>query len=463
MVAPARADDLPTNAPRPGEVFEDVYRVGRMLGVGGVGFVFAAQQLATGDPVAIKMLLPEHARNSEVVERFLREGRIARRIESPHCTRVFDVATTAEGTPYLVMEYLEGVDLDTVLEKRGHIPYEQAVDWVLEACEGIAAAHATKTVHRDLKPANLFLAKIGRREVVKVLDFGISKSMALDTKSLQMTRTSTILGSPYYMSPEQFKSSRDVDERADIWSLGVILFELVSGKLPFDAPSLAELSVRILMNEAPPLTSPGGVPPRLANVVATCLRTDPALRFTNLADLADAIAIHGSPKARASAQRIVAALGMPAERASTRRTVPSLADTSPVAASLPPPPASDPRTPRLAASNAALARTIPAALSSSTGLMLAAAGLLIILSMMLIFVALRRRMVHAGPSQALTAVASESSLPPEPVASSSPEPAASSVATVASAAPPAHDAGAPAARPSARPRARATGMFGTEN
>jgi serine/threonine-protein kinase len=498
MDGPAAADDLPSDAPKPGDVFEGDYRVGRVLGVGGVGLVFAAQRLSNGERVAIKMLLPEHVRKGEVVERFLREGRIAQRLDSPHCTRVFEVGTAADGTPFLVMEYLTGVDLDKVLETRGTIPYTQAVDWVLEACEGIAQAHKTKTVHRDLKPANLFLAKVGGREVVKVLDFGISKSIALGHASLQMTRTAALLGSPYYMSPEQFKSSRDVDERTDIWSIGVILFELLSGTRPFEAPSLAELSVKVLMADAPVLVA-AGIPPGLASVVATCLRKDPALRFTNLADFADAIAIHGSPKARGSAQRIIATLGMPAERASTRKTVAELADTAPLAhspshASLPPGPspsqpdllmrASMPPSPshpslvppsHLATSNAGLSNTITGGRAwPSTGITLAATAVFVVLGIMLISLSLgHKRQARAAALVATEASAAQAAqaAPPPSVAVDAPaaslttsgEPAQAHVPPAASAAA-ARDAGAPVVRPAARRRPQGgAGIFGTEN
>jgi serine/threonine-protein kinase len=214
------------------------------------------------------------------------------------------------------MEYLEGSDLGALLEERGRLHYMLAVDYVLQACEAIAEAHAMKTVHRDLKPSNLFLVRLqDGQSLVKVLDFGISKLHTAE-HAAQMTQTREVMGSPAYMSPEQLKSARSVDARADIWSLGIILYELISGSLPFSAPSLAELSVQILVAEPPWLsrTLPE-VPEALSRVVATCLHKQVGKRFVDLADFANAVAPFGSAGAARSAERITKALGMPSVRA----------------------------------------------------------------------------------------------------------------------------------------------------
>lgn len=308
---------LPACAPERGEVFAGRYRITGVLGAGGMGYVLAAEHLLLRELVAIKMLRPEQLTDATRVERFLREGRAAVKIHSDHVARVLDVAELPDGRPYLVMEHLEGADLGTLLEERGPLPIPLAVDYVLAACEALAEAHAMGTVHRDLKPSNLFLARCADgEERVKVLDFGISKLSSLDEDALTLTRTSAILGSPQYMSPEQLKGARDVDARADVWALGVILFELVSGERPFEAETIAELGALVLSGRPPWLAQVAPhVPPDLAAIVATCLRRDRDKRFVDLADFATALGPFGSPDARRSAERIVATLGMPSVRA----------------------------------------------------------------------------------------------------------------------------------------------------
>ena len=279
--------------------------------------MLAATHVHLHERVAIKILLPELMCDRETVQRFLREGRAAVKIRSPHVARVKDVGELPDRTPYIVMEYLEGSDLGAVLEAQLKLPVQQAVDYVLEACEAIAEAHAMKTVHRDLKPSNLFLTRMPNGTTcVKVLDFGISKMNAGEPGAVNMTTTLAVMGSPAYMSPEQLKASRTVDPRADIWSLGVVLHELIAGTPPFAAQTIAELSVQILSEDPPWLADVvGGVAPGLAGVVATCLRKKAAERFSNLADFADALAPFGSTAARRSAECIVHTLGMPAVRA----------------------------------------------------------------------------------------------------------------------------------------------------
>jgi serine/threonine-protein kinase len=303
------------SAPKPGQIFAKAYRCEKTLGLGGMGIVFSAIRLADDKRVAIKLLLPEVARNEEIVARFEREANTARAIKSPHCAGVYDVGTASDGTPFMVMEFLEGIDLDKILETRGKVSPEQAVAWIVQACEGVAQAHVTKTVHRDLKPANLFLAKTPEGEIIKVLDFGISKSQS----SGGITKTSQMLGSPYYMSPEQFKSSRQADERADIWGLGVILYQLVTGKVPFDANTLTQLTVQVLTQKAPrlPTEGEGAVPAGLADAVEKCLRTERSERFANVGELALAIAPFGPPGTQVAAERVAEIIGVPTQRKPT--------------------------------------------------------------------------------------------------------------------------------------------------
>ena len=298
---------LPARIPQVGEVFAEKYRIERTIGVGGMGVVLAATHIHLHQRVAIKMLLPQLSQNEQHVARFLREGRAAIKIRSEHVGRVLDVGRPASGSPYLVMEYLEGADLAAHLRRSGPLPVTLAVDYVMEACEALAEAHATGTVHRDLKPANLFVAEQpdGTR-CIKLLDFGISKvveGVAPDDQS--MTKTSTLMGSPLYMSPEQLKSSRSVDARADIWAVGVILFESITGSPPFTGVTLPELSVSILTFTAPRLrASRPEVPEGLEHVIAGCLKKDVANRIPDVGTLAQALAPFGSARAKQSLENI---------------------------------------------------------------------------------------------------------------------------------------------------------------
>jgi serine/threonine protein kinase len=284
--------EFPLGAPQAGEIFAGKYRIERVLGVGGMGYVLAATHVQLDERVAIKLVLPELARDGNTVQRFVRERRAAVKVRSEHVGKVLDVALH-DSTPYMVMDYPDGCDLAQLLEKRGRLPVPLAVDYVLQVCEAVAEAHAMKTVHRDLKPANMFLIRRPNgTDCVKALDFGISKVTTL-------------------------KSSRDVNERSDIWALGVILYEIVFGKPPFNAQSLPELGAMVLSGSPPYLQhAVPECPVGFADVIATCLRKDPIDRFTSLADFADAVAPFGSPAALGSVERIVAVLGVPTARAS---------------------------------------------------------------------------------------------------------------------------------------------------
>ena len=221
------------NPPQEGDVLAGKFRIERVLGVGGMGMVVSAMHLHLDERVAIKFLLPEALSNPEAVARFSREARAAVKIKSEHVARVIDVATLENGAPYMVMELLRGRDLSQMLQEEGALPAALAVQYVLQACEALAEAHAMGMVHRDLKPANLFLtARADGSPCVKVLDFGISKvtNMSGSGPDMGMTRTQVMMGSPLYMSPEQMASARDVDQRSDIWAVGtVLLFEKIFG------------------------------------------------------------------------------------------------------------------------------------------------------------------------------------------------------------------------------------------
>jgi serine/threonine-protein kinase len=291
-----------------GDVLANKYRVDKVLGVGGMGVVVAAHHLQLDDRVAIKFLLPDTLGNQEAVARFAREARAAVKIKSEHVARVTDVGTLENGAPYMVMEYLEGTDLSGLVSERGALPVERAVDFMLQACEAIAEAHAIGIVHRDLKPANLFVARLpGGVESVKVLDFGISKLTGLSASGGEssQTKTSALMGSPLYMSPEQMQSSKNVDTRGDIWALGVILYEVLTGSAPFIAETMPELVLSIMSSTPPTLRSHRpDLPEGLEAVIARCLEKDRNKRYQTVGELAHALVPFGSRKARNSVDRI---------------------------------------------------------------------------------------------------------------------------------------------------------------
>jgi eukaryotic-like serine/threonine-protein kinase len=293
----------------PGQILLGKYRVERVLGMGGMGVVVAATHVTLEERVAIKFLLPEALGSQETVARFLREARAAVRIKSEHVARVTDVGQLETGAPYMIMEYLDGSDLAAHTQRRGALPIEDAVEYVLQACEAIAEAHALGIVHRDLKPANLFVAtRADGTPSVKVLDFGISKVSGVGGASgsdLGMTKTTTIMGSPLYMSPEQMASTRDVDARTDIWALGAILYELLTGKVPFQADTITQLCTMILQQPPPPLRNlRPDAPHGLQEIISRCLAKDRNQRYQNVADFASALTPYAPRRARISIERV---------------------------------------------------------------------------------------------------------------------------------------------------------------
>ncbi len=308
---PARADNARVEAPfKPGDVLAGRYRVERILGAGGMGVVALAQHLLLGERVAIKCLLTDLAGSGEMIARFQREAKSAAKIQSEHVARVTDFGVLADGSPFLVMEYLEGHDLAEELRTRGPLPLEEAVEYVLQASVGVAEAHALGIVHRDLKPSNLFLARLPNgRKLVKVLDFGIAKQMG-DAGGTQLTGSFSMLGSIAYMSPEQLESSRTVDARTDVWALGVVLFELLTGRFPFEAETATGMVVAIT-TRAPqaPRALRRDVPAELERVILHCLEKDREQRIRSLSALATALVPFGGWRADMLAGRVAGALG----------------------------------------------------------------------------------------------------------------------------------------------------------
>src|SRR5580704_3980153 len=279
---------------REGTILAGKYRVDKVLGVGGMGAVVAARHLELDHKVAIKFLLPALLENHESVARFAREARAAVKITSEHVVRVLDVGSLENGAPYMVMEFLEGDDLSGWLRARGPLPIEQAVEFVLQACVALADAHSMGIVHRDLKPANLFCVRRNDGQlVIKVLDFGISKVTGGTHPSdsgMSVTRTSAIMGSPLYMSPEQVQSSKDVDTRTDLWALGIILFELLTGGVPFPGETFGEIAVKIAARAPLSLRAyRPDAPVALENAMLRCLEKERDRRYANVAELAWAL------------------------------------------------------------------------------------------------------------------------------------------------------------------------------
>jgi serine/threonine-protein kinase len=290
----------------PGDVLAGKYRVERVLGQGGMGVVVAAHHLQLDTKVAIKLLLPEMLEHPESLSRFEREARAAVRISSEHVARVLDVGALPSGTPFIVMEFLEGTDLHALVRSQGPLPIEQAVEFVLMACIAVAEAHGLGIVHRDLKPANLFCVRRPDGQLsVKVLDFGISKQVDGIGASLSVTKTTAVMGSPLYMSPEQMRSAKSADARSDIWALGVILYELLSGHVPFLGETATEVAVKVSMEPPPSLRGHRPeVPEGLEAVVLKCLEKEGRRRYDNVAELAVALSPFAPERARSSIERI---------------------------------------------------------------------------------------------------------------------------------------------------------------
>jgi eukaryotic-like serine/threonine-protein kinase len=268
----------------------DRYTIDRLLGKGGMGAVYEARHTRLGRRVAVKFLLPELAARPEILRRFENEARAAGGLEHPNLVAVIDLGRSADGSPYLVMEFLQGEDCARLLRRVGPLPVPRAADIVLQACRGVAVAHEAGIIHRDLKPENLFVTDVGDgSDQIKVLDFGIAKLRPSDGQV--STRTGSTFGTTHYMSPEQARGAAEVDPRTDVWSLGIVLFELLGGRRPFEGEEPLNVVHQILSADPPALdTLRPGLPAGLAAVVGKAMQKDAAHRFATIRALAEALA-----------------------------------------------------------------------------------------------------------------------------------------------------------------------------
>ncbi|MFO0555384.1 MAG: serine/threonine-protein kinase [Polyangiaceae bacterium] len=265
----------------PGEVLDRRYRVERVLGRGGMGTVLLATHLDLDEPRAIKLMHSDRAREPKAAERFVREAKAASRISSRYVAKVFDLGKLTDGMPFIVLEYLPGHDWKAELDRRGVLSVGDALGVILQVLRGLGVAHGLGIVHRDLKPSNLFLVSSDAsrggldRSLTKIVDFGVAKLKSA-TATGEVTTDSDVIGSPLYMAPEQIRSTRHVDERADLWSVGAILYRFLTGKHAFERPTVADIMVAALteMPVSPELVKPH-IPTELAAAVLACLSKSP--------------------------------------------------------------------------------------------------------------------------------------------------------------------------------------------
>ena len=397
---------------REGELVAGKYRVGPVIGVGGMGVIVAARHEQLDQPVAIKFVRGEAlGGNDEAVQRFLREARAAARLKSEHVAKVLDVGTLESGVPYMVMELLEGSDLAHTIADRGPLAVEVAADWIAQACEALAEAHAAGIVHRDLKPQNLFLARtVGGAAKVKVLDFGVSKaSGGMTSGPGALTRTSAMLGSPLYMAPEQMRSSRDVDARTDIWALGVVLFELLTQRWPFHAEALPELCLKVVSDPPQSLHElRPELPMEVVRVVERCLEKDPQDRYANAAELSSALEPLLPAASRAVVERARLAIARPPEGATPARS--RKMNLPPVPTQAAPVPSRMARTPAAWGSGRGASR----AMAGPRGAFLWSAVAVLVIAGVVGGIALFRRGTPDPPAQAAAEPSRETATAPTP-------------------------------------------------
>jgi serine/threonine-protein kinase len=276
-----------------GQIIEGKYRIVRLLGEGGMGAVYEGENVRIHRRVAIKVLHPSAAANADAVQRFEREAQAAGRIGSDHIVEVLDLGNLPEGDRFMVMEFLDGESLSQRIQGRGRLTPQESAGVMIQLLEGLGSAHGAGIIHRDLKPDNVYLvrSKKGQADFVKILDFGISKFNKLNKDSgMSMTRTGAVMGTPYYMSPEQAKGSKDMDHRSDLYSAGVILYEAITGQVPFNAETFNELIFKIVLETPPPPSQfVPGLDPGFSSIMQKAMAREPNDRFQSAQDFAVAL------------------------------------------------------------------------------------------------------------------------------------------------------------------------------
>jgi serine/threonine protein kinase len=326
------------NAPAIGTVLGGKYRLEALVAEGGSSHIFLARDAGLDEDVAVKLLMSEFRNEKDVLARFLREAKTIRRIQSDHCVKVLDVGLDDEHGPFMVMEYLEGKNLREILRAETKLIPGRACELILQVCDALAAAHAIDCVHRDIKPGNVVVLNRGDLELVRVLDFGISKhalSGSVLNHDLSLVDTASLMGTPMYMSPEQMRSNAETDCRADIWSVGAMLHEMLTGSPPFEAESINQVCSMVLEAPAPAVHElDPSLPVELGRVVQKCLSKQASERYQNVGELAVALLPFSPRRARASAARIVSILtaaGVSVDRSAISDYPPAPSNPAPVA------------------------------------------------------------------------------------------------------------------------------------
>lgn len=274
----------------PDDVIDGKYRIVRLLGKGGMGWVFEGDNELIHRRVAIKVLRASMAGNQTAARRFRKEAQAAGRIGSKHIVEVLDLGELESGEPYMVLEYLDGVTLKERFKSKGTLSPEEAIALLLQLLDGLGKAHEAGIVHRDLKPDNVFIIKDeAGNDFIKILDFGVSKFRTIDPNSMEVTKSGVIMGTPYYMSPEQIEATKNVDQRADIYAVGVLLYEALSGRVPYSADSLHDLLMKILTHKAIPIDTVSDIDAGLATIVGKAMSRKLEERFQTADEFAAAL------------------------------------------------------------------------------------------------------------------------------------------------------------------------------
>jgi eukaryotic-like serine/threonine-protein kinase len=382
-----------------GELIGEKYVFERVLAEGGMAVVLSAQHQELGERVAVKVLKPEMLVDRDLVVRFAREAKTTVRVRSEYSVKVLDVGVDRRRGPFIVMEFLHGEDLRAVIERTGAVPERRVTEIAIQACEALGSAHVQNIIHRDVKPENIFVTTDGNIDSIRVLDFGISKSAltgSVMNTDVSLLKTQVLMGSPLYMAPEQMRASAEVDARTDIWALGVTMYELLSGKLPFESESVTQVCSMVLETEPEPLRlAAPGVSPGLCAVVMKCLEKNPRARFNNMGELAVALLPFGPSRTRMSVERLV-------QKFADAGTVVA-APTTPSTA---PPPFTGPRTDEIAVVDATEPRSVltPAKRKSSRAAIYGIAGVAALLLGALAlggFAGRQQKVVGAGVGAAL--------------------------------------------------------------